>query len=270
MLGLVCIDIDGTLIGQQKQVHSRVWQEAQKAREAGIHLAICTGRPALSVTRGYAEQLNPQGWHIFQSGASLYHVGSGESRSHPLSQQALRVLLDLYREHGWVLELYSDHDYVVETFRDPVADRQARCHAELIDVPYQPRSLDSLEGNLVRAQWVVSDAQMPAVMASAFEGVLYSSATSPSVPDSNFVSVTQAGVDKCSAIRELAELLGVPLAQTMMIGDGQNDIRAMELVGHSVAMQNGDPRLKAVCKYEVGHVDAGGVAEALALAMTLE
>jgi Cof subfamily protein (haloacid dehalogenase superfamily) len=270
MLGLVCIDIDGTLIGEQKQVHPAVWQEAQKARAAGIHLAICTGRPALSTTLGYAQELNPNGWHIFQGGASLYHVGKQESRSHSLPDAALATLKALYHKHKWVLELYSDQDYVVEDLvGDALAENLARSHAALIEVPYLPRQLDTLQGTLVRAQWVVSDAQMPEVMASCFDGVLYSAATSPSVPDSNFVSVTRAGVDKCSAIRELAEILNVSLAETMMIGDGQNDIRAMGLVGHPVAMQNADPRLKAVCKYEVGHVDQGGVAEALALAMRL-
>ncbi|PIQ25594.1 Cof-type HAD-IIB family hydrolase [bacterium (Candidatus Blackallbacteria) CG17_big_fil_post_rev_8_21_14_2_50_48_46] len=270
MLGLVCIDVDGTLVGNQNQVHPKVWDKAQEVLAAGLPLAICTGRPAMSSTRAYAEKLNPQGWHIFQGGASLYHVGSGQSHSHPLSQAALEHLLKLYQTHGWVLELYSDQDYVVESFpAGSEADHLARSHAQLIEVPFAPRSLDSLQGTLVRAQWVVSDPQLSAAMASSFEGVLYSSATSPSVPGSHFISVTSAGVDKCSAIRELAKLLNVSLENTMMIGDGQNDIRAMELVGHSVAMENADPRLKAVCRYQVGHVDRGGVAEALELALNL-
>lgn len=270
MLGLVCIDVDGTLVGHHNQVHPKVWEKAAEVLAEGVHLAICTGRPALSSTRIYAEKLNPSGWHIFQGGASLFHVGTGQSRSHPLPETALQQLLALYHQTGWVLELYSDQDYVVESFQTgSLADHLARSHAALIDVPYQPRRLHTLQGTLVRAQWVVSDQQLSATLSSQFEGVLYSSATSPSLPGTHFVSVTAAGVDKCSAIRELAQTLNVPLSQTMMIGDGQNDIRAMELVGHAVAMKNADPRLKAICAHEVGHVDEGGVAEALELALQL-
>ena len=270
MLGLVCIDVDGTLVGHNNQVHPRVWETAARAVQAGLKLAICTGRPALSATLAYARQLDPLGWHIFQGGASLLQPESGASRSHPLSESALERLLALYAQTGWVLELYSDQDYVVEAFAPgSEADRLARDHARLIGVDFQPRSLRALQGKLVRAQWVVSGAQTSAAMASCFEGVVYASATSPSVADACFISVTAAGVDKCSAIRELAALSGVPLSQTMMIGDGQNDLRAMQLVGYPVAMQNADPVLSAVCRYQVGHVEAGGVAEALELALTL-
>ena len=47
---LICFDLDGTLIDSQNQVHPRVWQAAQEAQAAGLHLAICTGRPALGQT----------------------------------------------------------------------------------------------------------------------------------------------------------------------------------------------------------------------------
>jgi Cof subfamily protein (haloacid dehalogenase superfamily) len=271
MLGLVCIDVDGTLVGHSNQVHPKVWDMAAQAVQAGLKLAICTGRPALSTTLEYARQLDPSGWHIFQGGASLLQPESGQSRSHPLSEAALQHLLGVYARTGWVLELYSDHDYVVEVFPSgSEAERLARDHAHLIGVDFKPRGLDQLQGTPVRAQWVVSGAQKPAAMASCFDGVVYASATSPSVPDACFISVTAAGVDKCSAIRELAALSGVPLSRTMMIGDGQNDLHAMQLVGHPVAMQNADPVLRAVCRYQVGHVEEGGVAEALALALTLD
>lgn len=271
MLGLVCIDVDGTLVDHHNQVHPKVWEKAAKVLAQGVQLAICTGRPALSSTRSYAEKLNPNGWHIFQGGASLFHVGTGQSRSHPLPKSALEQLLKIYQQTGWVLELYSDHDYVVGGFEaGSEADYLARSHAALIGVPYQPRSFDSLQGILVRAQWVVSQQQLSAILKSQFEGVLYASATSPAMPGSHFISVTAAGVDKCSAIQELARLLEIPLSRTMMIGDGQNDIRAMQLVGHAVAMQNADPQLKAFCQYEVGSVEQGGVAEALELALELD
>lgn len=268
MIRLVCIDIDGTLVGSSAQVHPRVWEAAAKARAAGLHLAICTGRPALGVTRQYGVDLDPQGWHIFQSGASILQVASGESISSPMPLDALATLKQLQATHNWVLELYSDTDYVVEDYPEG-SDllRLASGHAGLLELPYAPRPLESLQGQLIRAQWVVANADLAAVMATEPEGMLYSAATSPSIPDANYVSVTAAGVDKCSAIARLGQHLGISLAETMMIGDGQNDISALQQVGWPVAMGNADPRLKAVAKHIVPSVDEGGVADALALAL---
>lgn len=270
-VGLVCLDVDGTLIGMTPEIHPRVLDQVPKVAASGVQLAVCTGRPALGPTRGYAEQLNPTGWHIFQGGASLLNLQTGESRSRPLSEQALAALCDLKAKHGWVLELYSDSDYVCD---QPVDDSEASwlavSHANLIGLEYQPRPLDSLQGQLVRAQWVVTDAQLPAVMASASSDLNYASATTPSLPGMHFVSVTAQGVDKCSAIQLLAEqIVGCSLEQTMMVGDGQNDISALKLVGYPVAMANGHPELLAVSRFRAGDVKEGGVADALLLVQEL-
>lgn len=268
---LICLDLDGTLIGVLNEVHPRVWEAAALARSAGIHLAICTGRPALGQTKAYAEQLDGQGWHIFQGGASLVHLGDGRGMSDPLPADAIADLIRLRQEHGWVLELYSNQDYVCDQVSDgSEAARLAIAHAHLLRLDYQARPLESLAGEAVRAQWVVSSAELSQVMARALPGVHYASATSPSVPDAHFVSITAPGVDKCSAIRRLAEdVFGCGLERTMMVGDGLNDLSAMKLVGYSVAMANGEPDLQAICKYQAGHVDDGGAADAMQLAMRL-
>lgn len=268
---LICLDVDGTLVGANRQVHPRIWQAAAQARAAGLHLALCTGRPALGQTREYARTLDAQGWHIFQGGASLLNLASGETLSQPLPQLPLQELLSQQQHFGWVLELYSDTDYVCNQALDQSdAARLAVAHADLLALPYLTRDFSSLQGEVVRAQWVVSEAQLSAVNAAAPEGVLYASATSPSVPGVHFVSITAPATDKCNAIRRLAtEILGCGLEQTMMVGDGQNDISAMHIVGWPVAMGNADAALKAVCRYQVGDVAAGGAAEAIELALGL-
>ena len=268
---LICLDVDGTIIGSQPNVHPRVWAMATELRQAGVSLAICTGRPALGRTRQFAEELDPQGWHIFQGGASLLNLANNRAHSLPLSEEALKTLIAQHQDKGWVLELYSDDDYVCNQPVDgTMAAQLAQDHAKLLELPYETRDFKSLNGAVVRAQWVVSDAQLSEVFASASPLLNYASATSPSVPGAHFVSVTMAGVDKCSAIRKLAEeVVGCGLEGTMMVGDGHNDISALEMVGYPVAMANAVAELKAVAKYMAGHVDQGGAAEALKLAQKI-
>lgn len=268
---LICLDVDGTLVGRTNTVHPRVWEAASRVRAAGLHLAICTGRPALAATGELARQLDPLGWHIFQGGASLVCLADGQSRSQGPDAALIAELIAQRKATGWVLELYSNGDYVCDQVADgsPAAS-MAIAHAGLLGMDYACRPFDSLQGELVRAQWVVSEAQLPEVMASAPAGLLYASATSPSVPGVHFVSITAPGIDKCSAIRALAEdVIGCGLEQTMMVGDGQNDLSAMHMVGYSVGMANGDPALRAVCRYSAGDVETGGAADALDLALEL-
>lgn len=89
------------------------------------------------------------------------------------------------------------------------------------------------------------------------------------MPDTTFISVTRAGVDKAQALRAVAQAYGVPLERTMMVGDGPNDAAAMRVVGHGVAMGNAEQEALDAASTTVAHVDEGGLAEALELALEL-
>lgn len=263
-IALVCVDIDGTLVGSRGRVHEAVWQAASAARDSGIRIAICSGRPALGLALRYAAQLDADGWHSFQNGGSIVHPESGASRSVSLPPAVVPALIARARHSGRVLELYSDTDYTVES-----TNRRAVEHAALLDVPFRPRALELHRGTVVRAQWVVAHEQVDTVLADPHFGLEVSAATSPAMPDTSFIGLTPAGVNKGVAVRAIAAEYGVPLDQVMFVGDGGNDLAAMQLVGCAVATRNAEPAVRAVAHHVVGDVDAGGAAEAFRMAAAM-
>jgi Cof subfamily protein (haloacid dehalogenase superfamily) len=264
MIRLICIDVDGTLIGRSGDVSPAVWSAAAKVRAQGIRLAICSGRPSFGRTRAFAERLDGDGWHIFQNGASVVHFPSGETRSHPFTAAAVAGLVARSRETGRVLELYTDSDYAVE--RD--VDR-ARRHADLLGVPFRPRDLLSLRGSIVRAQWLVALEEADAVLAEPHDGLAISVSLSPVMPDSAFANITPPGVDKGEALRGVAKVYGLPLEQVMMVGDSANDLPALRIVGVPVAMGNAEAEIHEAARFVVGDVEHDGLAQAFELAMSL-
>lgn len=265
MLGLICVDVDGTLIGSDNTVREDVWAALADARARGVRIALCSGRPAFGNALRYAERLDPDGWHVFQNGASVVNVGSGESLSEPLPPEPLAALLRRAQETGRLLEVYTDHAYGISRPGD-----LARRHAELLGVPYVPRDPAALTGTRVRAQWVVPCAEAEAVQAEPHEGLDLHPSGSPVMPDTTFISLTRAGVSKGSAVRRIAEAYGIPLARVMMVGDSHNDVSALQVVGYPVAMGNAEPEARAAARYHVAHVDEGGLAEAVRLALDLD
>jgi Cof subfamily protein (haloacid dehalogenase superfamily) len=263
-LGLVCLDVDGTLVGHSGSPTDGVWAAADRARTDGIHLAICTARLGRGSAWDWATRLDPDGWHLFQTGASIMHTKTGATRSTPLPTSAVNEGTNIAGEHGWVFELYSDTDYVVDD-ESPVA----LAHAGLLGMPFKQRGLGDLAGTALRMQYIVTDADVERACLLVPAGCVASSATSPIIPGYHFVSITDAAVSKASGVRALAEILGLSLDQVMMVGDGQNDVSALEVAGHPVAMGNGHTDAKAVAKYIVADVEHDGVAEALDLARSL-
>ena len=57
------------------------------------------------------------------------------------------------------------------------------------------------------------------------------------------------GVSKGAAVRWLARRLGIPLEQTMAIGDQFNDLEMIADVGHGVAMPSAPPEVLAAARY---------------------
>jgi Cof subfamily protein (haloacid dehalogenase superfamily) len=231
---------------------------AERARAAGIHLALCSGRPAFGLALEYARRLDVEGWHVFQNGASIVHLGTRQSRSACLPPGHVKTLIAQARSGGEVLELYSDDRYVTES-----TSAWSRAHAAILGVPFEPRPFESLKGPVVRAQWLLSPAAAKETMAATHPGLEIAQSTSPLMPDTWFVGLTPEGVNKGSAVRTIAAEYGIALQAVMYVGDAGNDLPAMRIVGHPVALANADPVVLEAAGRVVSHVDAGGLVQAL-------
>jgi len=265
VLPLICVDVDGTLVGSSHVPTDAVWAAAAAATERGQHLALSTARGAFGPTLGYAKRLDPDGWHIFHNGGALVHAGSGEIRGTAIGVDVVESAVEIAERQGWLIEFYSADDYTVDT------DSQvARDHADLMGVPFVVRNRKSLSSEIVRIQFVVPSEIAPrvGVEMNGLDAFVVG-ATSPVQPGVTFVSCTKPGVSKGVAISRIAAEMDISTADVMMVGDGENDVEAIGSVGHGVAMANAVPAAKQAAAHHVGHVDDDGFVQALELSTTL-
>jgi Cof subfamily protein (haloacid dehalogenase superfamily) len=258
VLPLVCLDVDGTLVGSAGAPTDRLWAAAERARDRGQHLTLCTARVALGPTREWAERLDPEGFHVFHTGATLWRPATGEVVAHPLDDRAVDVAARIAAARDWVFEAYTFDDWAVDSDA-PLA----LAHAELLGLPHVRRRIDTLDAPIVRAQWVIPIADLADALESAPEGCTASGATSPVMAGAAFVSVTDDGVSKAAGVAEVAERFDADLGSVMMVGDGHNDLSAMAAVGWPVAIGDADPDVIAAARIVVGAVDDDGAAEAI-------
>jgi Cof subfamily protein (haloacid dehalogenase superfamily) len=260
VIPLVILDLDGTVIGSSGQVLPGVWDALDRAREAGVKLALCTGRPGLGIALRVARRIGPTNPHVFQSGAHIAFTDGETLKASALKEASTKRLVQHARSLGLVLEVYTPNHLYVER-KTPMSE----AHAKTLGVTAIVRDLGEVAETepVVRAQWVLTPAQESAAMALTLDGVQVSRATSPALPDTLFVGLTRAGVSKGTAVSDLVAHMKLRVDQVMAVGDGAGDLPMLSLVGHPVVMENAESALKDRFSVVVGHVDDGGVVEAL-------
>ena len=267
-IGLILVDIDGTLVGTGNLVPDSAWAAIERARAAGRHIAICTGRPCSGNAIVYARRLSPDEPHVFHSGAVVCTPDGVMVHAVPMPPASFRRQVALAREHSEALEVYTAMDCFLETESVHTKD-----HAELIDLKQTviPDLLALLDGRapIVRVQWVVPWAEWPVFEAATQtdDQLEISVASQPDMHHTCFSSVTARGISKASAAAFLADHYGLTLDEVAMVGDGDNDLEVFGVVGLPIAMGNGTPKALAAGKHIVAHVDHGGLAQAIDLAL---
>ncbi|MEX2535899.1 MAG: HAD-IIB family hydrolase [Trueperaceae bacterium] len=264
MIPLVVLDLDGTLIGSDAQVRDCVWGAVEKLQAAGIKLSVCTGRPGAGVALKVATRLGPRNAHVFQSGAVISDPTGDTLHVAALRESVALQLVEYARELGFTLELYTPTTLYVER-RTTVSE----AHAKMIGVTALVRDLQEVARiePVVRAQWVVSHEERQVVERLPVRGAEISSAISPALPDTAFVSVTREGVSKGSAVRLLAQTQGVDLSDVMAVGDSEGDIPMLEVVGHPFVMPHATEVLRDRFPALSKGVDECGVVAALEQAL---
>lgn len=262
--GLVCCDVDGTLVGSDGDVSDAVAAAARDAVDAGLLVGLATGRLWQGV-EGVLERTGLPGPHVVCNGGIVMHEGELLA-SWPVPDATVAALLDACRAHGVYLEVYTPDGYVTSDHDD-----RADAHTALLGVAptgvLAPGELP--DGPVAKVTALVFDGgdQRPVVELLEAHGLKADAGVSPAVPGMGFVNGTDPSADKGLAMREAAARLGVDVAATVAIGDADNDLAMLDVAGTAVAMGQADDHLCEAAHLVAPSVDDDGVAATLAAAM---
>ncbi|WP_275003251.1 HAD family hydrolase [Promicromonospora iranensis] len=250
---LVALDIDGTLVGEDRAIPPATGHAVAEAGAAGHHLVLATGRSTvglLPVAR--ALDIFP-GWAVASSGSVI-------------------LRLDLGTRAGYVVE--DAHTFDVEPLvrlaRESAPDLMIaveelgwgyRTSARLPDGSLNgPQRLVALEEVWSRPTTrVILRGPRATELAGAVRALGLTATRSG--PDS--VDVTPFGLSKATALEKVRERLGVARGNTVAVGDNYNDIDMLRWAARSVAMGHAPPDLLAVADEVTGTIHEHGVVDVL-------
>lgn len=257
---LVAIDMDGTLVDRNLTIYDPVKTAIAKAKAAGVEIVIVTGR-MFQATKAFAAQLDLQGPVVCYQGAATYLLRTGERLEHvPLPGPVALDLVAKAKRDAAHPQLYFDDELYVEA-----DDKYTKIYTDVAKV--EAIVVPSLEEELRKGRETTKfvavvdrqRAESYTADVKAFVGDrAYVTRSNP-----EFVEAVDPRVSKGIALRFLSEYLGIPLEETMAIGDAWNDVPMLSLAGYAVAMGTAPPEVVAQADAVVGDVAHFGVAEAI-------
>lgn len=243
MYSVLAVDLDDTLLDDEKTVSPRTLAALQAWEQSGRRVVIATGRPP-RITRLIPDALHHYPW-VCYNGVWV------EQQRKILLQQTIPV---------------GDAQQIVGRIQQELPG--CRLGVEIEDRLYINRQLDRPGAHFVEDVLAHTD-RPPAKILTAlaeFEGALGlldelpASTRALVSPKYDLIQVMPAAASKASALSWLLARWGVGWDQVIAFGDDVNDVEMVAEAGLGVAMDNAVEEVKAVANRITGCNNTHGVA----------
>ncbi|MFD0959237.1 Cof-type HAD-IIB family hydrolase [Paenibacillus chungangensis] len=234
---LIALDLDGTLLTDEKQISEENKKWIQHAVNNGVKVIFSTGRGCQN-TKGFWDELGLDSPMVLLNGAEIWE-GPGKLKNRIfLPRDTIRRIHAIAAELGewyWgysVESLTGDKDWTPEMLkRDWMKfgigsnDQQ-----KLAEIKKELLSWGTLE-------------------------ITRSASTN--------IEISIKGVTKESGVRQVCQMLGLTMSDVFAIGDSDNDAKLLKAAGLGVAMANGEEQIQSIADVITATNNEDGVAQAI-------
>lgn len=249
MIKLITIDVDGTLVTPLKRLTKENIASIEKAKNAGIHIALVSGRPfhsmidinkSLGLDKKGHFTICQNGSYVFDNFSQKPMFGTFQS---PSDLVKVAKLLENYRLDVSAMDgenLYSNKKR---------ANIYTKIDAKIHKMPIKIVDYENLPEDMEFGRFMVlgSKGEIKRFienMPDEIKNNYYPVQTAPFL-----VEIMNKNTNKGYAISQMADKLGYKMEEVMAIGNEKNDIPMLEAAGFAVAMGNAVDELKKHADY---------------------
>ena len=263
----VFVDIDGTLCDSRQRVPDSAVRALSRVRERGHRLFVCTGR---SVPEIYPRFID-LGFEGVVGGAGGYAaVGDSVLLDERMPAEHVRILTALWEElDAFYVWQGPDQMGPSEGYLDFFVPRAGTHPEDWIEYAQSiiPFIVDIDAGAFTKVTAYVppNNASMEAVteaLPDGYRAIIGSVGAAGYVP----FEILPTRLSKAVGIQAVCEHVGIPLSDTVAIGDSNNDVEAVACAAVGISIGGGCEDLVAVADIVAPGVCEDGLAWALAAA----
>lgn len=257
MIKMIALDLDNTLLNNNKEISARNERVLKKLHKQGIHVVLCTGRP-INAIWPYIEQLGlttPDDYTItFNGGLVVNNLTKDHLFEFGMKKQDLKPLLDFVTTKEIPLnvldfdQVYELNDFPGSIYRTVLKNIKFESIATA-DLPDKTYSKAVMAIPAEKLTPIIKG--LPAMLKEKYHAVQ----SQPMIME--FLPI---GVNKAVGLKVLLEHFGEDFSNLMSFGDADNDLEMIEAANQGIVMANGLPEVKKVATAITDSNEEDGVA----------
>lgn len=260
---LLVLDVDGTLLNEEKVISKRTISALLKVQQTGVRIALASGRPTYGLLPiAKSLELGLYGGFILSyNGSQIINAKNGEILfERRINPEMIPYIEKKAVKNNFALFTYHD-DTLLTNSPDNVHVREEAALNNLKIITEEEFST-AIDFAPCKCMLVSDDEEALTGLENHWkkrlDGVLDVFRSEP-----YFLEVVPCSVDKANTLAVLLEYLGIQRDEVMAIGDGVCDVTMIQMAGTGVAMGNSVESVKICADYTTDTNANDGVAQAV-------
>ena len=281
MIKLIASDMDGTLLNHNHKIPKENVKLINFAKNQGIEFVVATGRayyealPALNEENINCDVISFNGGVVYDKNGNIISIT-------PMLPKDLYYTIEILKSFDISYQLYTKNTIYttsietdINAYIDLIRSNGYEPDVEHLRAEAQQKLEVGYITEVENIELYLNEKENPPIKIIAISNdisklenaaKLLSENTSISVTSSgaNNIEIMHKNATKGTSLKEIAKIYGINLENAVAIGDNLNDQAMLDIVGYSVAMKNGNIKLKEQAKYVTEKTNSeGGVADTI-------
>ena len=265
MYKLVAIDLDGTLVTDEKELTKKTIEVIKEISKQGVKVMISSGRAFYRLEK-FIDALDlrkeNQCTICFNGGIIVENTTKELLYSQNLDAKEVEELIQLGKALRLPIMIYARDTHYVEAIPEVVRKNTKNLKGmNLKVVNFNQLNFNKPQNYIYKVCFIDKPEKIIEKREQISKEMFEKYEITSSVPE--YLEIVKKGIKKSEAIKVVMEKYNIKRDEVMAIGDGENDIEMLDFAGLGIAMENASDFVKEFANDVTTSNNHDGVANAI-------